>query len=236
MTRLMRAATLLISGALVSLFPTSARAQEQSAGTGAVSTADPGDSSGGGKFGLGADILFLVPVGSLSNLTGPQLGPVIRLGYRVIPRLEVTFRAGYLHGFGTTYEGLLDAPGRLVDVNVTSGVSNIPLWAGARFFFMSPHSGLYGAVEVGANVYTYRETIEPQSPQTGGPETELGPLENSNTQTRLGYNVGLGYVLSRSLPIDVRLQFSHLNLLLRSSNESAALLGLGGSVGYTFSF
>jgi len=50
------------------------------------------------KFGVGGDLLFLIPLGDLGNATGPQIGPVARFGYRVIPNLELTGRIGYLLG------------------------------------------------------------------------------------------------------------------------------------------
>ena len=230
MTRLMRGAKWLALSALLGLIPTSAWAQEPAG-------APQGPSrSTESRLSLGADAVFLVPVGILSDLTGPQLGPVLRVGYRPISRLELTLRSGFLFGFGTTRAGLLEAPGRLVDVDVTTRISNIPIWAGARWFFMDAPAGLYAALELGANVYTYSSSAVPQSPQTGEPSTEQGALEQSDTRVRLGYNVGLGYVLSPSLPLDFRLQFTHLNVLLRSSTETSALLSAGASVGYTFNF
>ena len=50
---------------------------------------------------------------------------------------------------------------------------------------------------------------------------------------RAGFNLGVGYVLSKDLPIDVRLQFSYLNLIGTGSGEPA-LMGLGLSAGYSF--
>jgi len=175
------------------------------------------------KIGVGADAMVVIPVGDLSDVSGPQLGILGRFGYRVIPKLEVTGRAGYIYGFK---KGL--AAGIPGGENVKSGVSSIPIWAGARYFFMdnSP-AGLYAGAEIGLNFLTQRF------------EGENGASQSHGT-TRFGLNLAVGYVISPELPIDIRAQFIHYNLLGKDSGDDlvngseSALLGFGLGVGYTF--
>lgn len=162
-----------------------------------------------GKVGIGGDLLLLVPVGDLSDGTGVLLGPVLRGGYRVLPPLEVTGRIGYLFGFNKSVGG------------GSSSLSDIPIWAGARYFFLDPDAGPYGGAEIGLNVLR-------ASASAGG-------IDFSDSTTRFGFNLQAGYVISKELPIDFKLQFSHLNLLGQEDGETAAL-GIGLSAGYTYQF
>ncbi|MDB5221094.1 MAG: hypothetical protein JWO86_9021 [Myxococcaceae bacterium] len=164
------------------------------------------------RFGIGLDAQLLFPVGQFSNYTGVQLGPLLRLGYRVVPRLEATLRSGYLFGLNTT-------SGAGISLNVT----NIPIWLGARYWFMDPSAGVYGAVEIGANL------MQSHFDANGGPFVPSG----SAALNRGGFNLGAGYVLSKELPIDVRLQFSYLNLIAADPADGS-LVSIGLSVGYTF--
>lgn len=179
----------------------------------------PADSSAdeGKKIGIGGDLQFVVPIGDLSDATGPLIGPLVRFGYRVIPPLELTGRIGYLFGIGKTPAG-----------STTSvSVSDIPVWVGGRYFFMEPRAGFYGAAEIGLNFLKPHLSPDPPS----NPLTD----ELLKTRTRFGFNLGVGYVISEDLPIDIRAQFMDLNLLGTNTGETAQL-GLGLSVGYTFSF
>jgi hypothetical protein len=207
--------TLAVSAvALSSLFFTgSAFAQDmpappqEGAPAPAAPTADSGDDDDK-KIGLGGDLLFMLPLGDFADASGPLVGPVLRAGYRVMPPLEVTLRLGYLLNFGK------DAGGATLKTNI------LPIWAGARYFFMEPHAGLYGAAELGVNMLF--PSVSPEIPGV-----------TLDTQTRFGFNLGAGYVISKELPIDFRLQLSHLNLIGTETNEKAAI-GLGLSAGYTF--
>lgn len=165
------------------------------------------------KFSLGADLLFVLPVGDFANATGLQVGPLIRAGYRFMPQLEGTARIGYLFAFNTSqpigngYNGNLH-------------VADLPIWLGARYFFMDWPAGPYAAAELGMNFLMANASA-----------TIAGMnVSQSNTDTRVGFNLGAGYVWSKELPIDVRLQLSYFNL----AGPEKALLGIGLSAGYSF--
>ncbi len=171
------------------------------------------------KIGIGVEAQFMLPIGDFSDSTGPQIGPLVRFGYRVIPALELTARTGYLFGIGKTPKGA--AAGSDTSISV----SNIPIWLGARYFFMEPYAGLYGAAELAINLMTAH--------------VSAGGLSASEGQTREGFNLGVGYVISKDLPIDIRAQFSMLNLLGKNDVAGVSeptLLAIGISGGYTFQF
>lgn len=169
------------------------------------------------KITVGADAQFVIPVGDMSNATGPQIGVLVRGGYRVIPPLEITARIGYLAGLSKSQTS--------GGVTTSESISNIPIWVGARYFLMNAPAGPYGAAEIGVNAMTGHES-----------GTISGVSESaSNGITREGFNLGVGYVLSPDLPIDVRVQFSDFNLLGQQSGEKT-FLGIGISAGYSFFF
>ena len=171
------------------------------------------DESSPRRFSLGADALLMLPVGRFSNYTGVQLGPLLRIGYRVLPRLEATIRSGYLFGFQTTN-----------GAGISLSVSNIPIWLGARYFFNDPEPrGLYGAVEIGANL------MQSHFDANGGPFVPSG----SAALTRGGFNLGAGYVIGKDLPVDLRLQLSYLNLVAADPVDGS-LITIGLSAGTTF--
>ena len=166
------------------------------------------------KIVVGGDVQFMLPLNSdFSNVSGPWIGAVVHGGYRVTPALEVTARIGYLAGLSKSNGPL------------SSSISDIPIWVGARYYFMNAPAGLYGAAEIGLNDMTLKasETVGGQS------------VSASTGLTREGFNVGAGYVISPDLPIDIRAQFMYLNLLGTDSGEKA-LFGLGISAGYSFFF
>ncbi|AKU99022.1 hypothetical protein AKJ09_05686 [Labilithrix luteola] len=176
--------------------------------TSADAPAKTDDGDDGKKIGLGGDLLFLIPTGDLADATGPQIGPLFRAGYRVIPALEVTGRIGYLFAFSKSVG------------QVDSSVTTVPIWAGARYFFMEPKAGLYAGAEVGLNIITGHVS--------GG-----GVSVSSDSQTRFGANIGAGYVISKELPIDIRAQLTMYNLLGKEDGEKT-YLGVGLGAGYTF--
>ena len=166
------------------------------------------------RIGIGGDVLIVVPFGTLSDASGPLLGPMVRGGYRVKPPLEITARAGYLFGFGKDR-------GR----GTTTSESLLPIWVGARYFVLDPHAGPYGAAEVGLNLLQLH--IDPDPGSVADDAKKL--------RARGGFDLGLGYVLSKRLPIDFRVQFTYFNLLGTETGDKA-FLGLGLSAGYTFAF
>jgi hypothetical protein len=166
------------------------------------------------KITVGGDVQLVIPFSDMANATGPQIGALVRGGYRVIPPLEITGRIGYL-------AGLSKSQGTIEGVPYSTSISNVPIWLGARYFFMNAPAGLYGAAEIAVNIMTANASAGGSSHGTG--------------ITREGFNLGAGYVVSKELPIDVRLQLSDFNLLGTSSGEKA-LLGIGLSAGYSFFF
>jgi len=183
------------------------------------------------KIALGGDLQFVIPIGDFSDVTGPEIGALFHFGYRVLPQLEITGRAGYLFGLNKSH----DYAG---NTTIKQHVSDFPIWGGARYFFMADQApaGLYGAAEVGFNFLNSSYTTE-----VGGAEVSSG----SDGTTRLGFNLGAGYVLSRDLPLDFRGQLMFYNLIGKDSNSATvggstisssepSAIGIGLSVGYTY--
>ena len=81
---------------------------------------DPSTNEADKRIGVGLDALFLLPIGDFADVSGVIAGPVVRFGYRVIPRLEIALRAGYLFGTTKTQNG------------VHTNVDILPLWLGAH--------------------------------------------------------------------------------------------------------
>lgn len=179
--------------------------------------ADPSTNDADKRIGVGINAVFLIPVGAFADATGPSVGPVVHFGYRVIPALELAMRAGYL--FAASKDQGAGVVGRL-DI--------LPVWLFARFFVLNPYVGPYVAADVGANLYL--PTREPQLPAPFGDAVTEG-------RWRFGANVGAGYVLSVSLPVDLRAQLMMPNLGRKEDklNEKNHV-GIGLSVGYTLQF
>lgn len=170
------------------------------------------------RLGLGVDAQLLLPIGAFAETTGAQVGPLVRLGCRLIGDLELTIRLGFLFAFEreVPYVGGL---------SFAQGFNVRPVWLGARYFFMDRRAGLYGAAEVGINFMV--------------PTAATGSLAN-DLQARLGFNVGVGYVISENVPIDIRAQLTMINLLPRDTQEvggvaiaEAPYFAVGLSAGYT---
>lgn len=204
---------LALSGVVLTslLFTGSAFAQGAAPAPAAGGTAPANDSvsSDDKKMTLGIDAQFMLPIGDLADATGPQIGPLVRFGYRVIPALELTGRVGYLFGLSKEVGPF------------KSSLSNIPIWVGARYFFMDAPAGFYGAAELAVNLMSAK--------------IEAGGQSASTSVTREGINLGVGYVISKELPIDLRAQFSLLNLLGKETNETS-FTAIGISAGYSFFF
>ncbi|HEY6459869.1 MAG TPA: outer membrane beta-barrel protein [Polyangiaceae bacterium] len=170
------------------------------------------------KIVVGGDAQFVLPLNSdFSNGSGPWIGVVAHGGYRITPAFEVTARVGYLAGLSKSQSTTIGGQ----KFSVSESISDIPIWIGARYYFMDAPAGLYGAAEIGINAMTGHFSEDGVSASTG--------------ETREGFNVGAGYVISPDVPIDIRVQFMDLNLLGTSSGEPS-LLGLGISAGYSFFF
>lgn len=167
----------------------------------------PPDDGPGKMAEMGGDVEFVIPVGELSESTGPLIGALFHAGYRVAEPFEFTIRTGYLYGLWN------DA------VPSALAMSVIPIRAGARFFFMDPPAGIYTAAEFAMNVLL-RSTDLPEG------YLALDP------QVRFGVNLGVGYVISKETPIDFRTQFILLNPILAEEGEPN-LFGLGLSAGFT---
>jgi hypothetical protein len=149
-----------------------------------------------------------------------MIGPLLRFDYRVVEQLELTGRIGYLTGLSTTTSGF--AQGSQVDTHL----SGVPIWMGARYFFMKdkPFAGVYGAAELGMNLLYNSSVLRDSTGQS---------ITLSDSYNRFGFDLGAGYIISRELPIDFRLQYTMLNLLGRVGGETTAH-AIGVSAGYTF--
>ncbi|MDB4943619.1 MAG: hypothetical protein JWP97_3153 [Labilithrix sp.] len=180
------------------------------------SPADPTTNETGKRIGVGVDALFVLPLAELGETTGPLGGPVLRFGYRVVPRLELALRAGYLFGIARRSAG--------ADVRVDI----LPLWVGARFFAWRPFKGPYVALEGGMNSIL---------PKISPPPTTRTAERFVELRRRFGGNVGAGWLFSEKLPIDVRVQVMVLNLIGRNEDLNEGLnVALSVGAGYTLQF
>ena len=200
------------------MFATPAFADDAPAGGGAAAAAStaapaaPAASSDddGKKIGVGGDLLFTLPLGDYADASGPGIGASIRLGYYVMPQLEAYLRAGYQMGLKKEI-----VPG------AKAGLNNIPIYVGGRYFFMQPYAGLYGSVEIGANMLSFSFDPDPPVKPDG--------------RTRFGATIGAGYVISKELPINIGAQFALLNLIGKESGETD-IMGINILAGYEARF
>lgn len=164
------------------------------------------------QLSFGADLLGMVPVGNFADATGPLIGVVARVGLRLRPEVELTARFGYLSGLSKTqYSG-----GHTWE----NSVSDIPLWLGVRCFFgPDPYEGPYVDAEFGLNVLSSKVTASGASA--------------SETNERIGFHMGGGYIVSKAIPIDLHLQLMYVNL--PDPGEKAAL-AVGVGIGYTYRY
>lgn len=168
-----------------------------------------GAEDSGKKIIVGGDILFTLPLGDLADATGPLVGASVRAGYYLMPQFEGFVRVGYQLGLSKTTG------------KVKTSINNIPVYLGGRYFFMEPGTGLYGQVEVGANLL--ESTVD------------LGGASLSSSTTRFGFNAGAGYVISKELPLNIGAQLNYLNLLGTEAGEKSAI-GATVQVGYAARF
>lgn len=179
-----------------------------------AASADPAPAAAEKKINLGADLHFGLPIGNLANGTGPQIGAVLRGGYMVMPELEVTLRTGYVFGLSKD-----------VGFGVDASISYIPIMVGGRYFVMSPGAGLYGGLELGPNILMLK---------AGGGTATYGPVtvavpSSSTTDVKFGGQLGIGYVISKELPLDIKAQFQMLDI-----GDAGNSMTVGLNVGYTF--
>lgn len=179
----------------------------------APAAAEEGDD--GKKIGVGGDLLFTLPIGDMADGTGPLIGASLRGGYYVMPQFEAYARLGYQFA-------LKKEQGSTIAGTIKTGINNVPLYVGGRYFFMQPYAGVYGNVELGANLLV--------------PVAEAGGVSASgDTQTRFGANIGAGYVISKELPINIGAQFALFNLIGQESGEKM-LMGINFLAGYEARF
>ena len=170
----------------------------------------------GKRIGVGIEAMFVAPVSDFRDLTGPIAGPVLRFGYRVLPILEIAIRGGYLFGTRKTVDGVLTK----VDI--------LPLWVGTRLFMWKPFVGPYVSLEGGMN--SLLPTVDP-APTTASAE------KRSELRRRFGGNMGLGYLVSEGLPIDLHAQVMLLNLIGQSSDLGETMnVAVSLGAGYTLQF
>jgi hypothetical protein len=164
------------------------------------------------QLSFGADLLGMVPVGNFADATGPLSGVVARVGLRLRPEVELTARFGYLSGLSKTqYSG-----GQTWE----NSVSDIPLWLGVRCFFgPDPYEGPYVDAEFGLNVLSSKVTASGASA--------------SETNERIGFHMGGGYIVSKAIPIDLHLQLMYVNLP-DTGKKTALAVGVG--IGYTYRY
>ncbi|OQB16452.1 MAG: hypothetical protein BWY17_01779 [Deltaproteobacteria bacterium ADurb.Bin207] len=148
-------------------------------------------------IGLGGDAAVFMPIGNLGDGVGPMLGALLKLEVPVNPGLEVTGRAGYLYG---------------LEKNDCCSMSDIPIWAGVRYFFDGSFENAYVGGELGLNMVTAK--------------VEVMGVSASASDTDFGAGLSVGF---KPGDLDVRGTFSMLDL-----GHAGDSMLVGASVGYTF--
>lgn len=182
--------------------------------TGLVSTAAlaqeaaPAVEADKGQAAVGADVGILLPLGNLGDATGLMLGGLVKLEYPISPALEVTGRVGYFYGLSKE-----PVPG------FKQSWSNIPIWAGARYFFGGARDGAYAGAELGLNMISWKQEV----PAIGG-LIPGGSLSGSSTE--VGLNGSVGYKIG---DLDLRGTLHFLDI-----GHPGDTMGLGLTAGYSF--
>lgn len=164
------------------------------------------------RFVVARDFGVAVPVGKLAETAAAMYGPIVRLGFHIDDRFEVAVRAGYQRGFDKEVAG------------VTGSLSSLPIGAGARWFFFGNRELLYAGLEVGVTVFRHKHTAR----------TSFFDVSADATWVRPSADVALGFVWSRTTPIDLRAQVSSLDLISRGGPTGA--LAVGVTAGYSIYF
>jgi hypothetical protein len=153
---------------------------------------------------LGADFELAVPIGNLSDGAGLGFGALIRFEYGLMPKLNLTGRAGYIHFLGK-------------DRGVgTASFRSIPVLAGAKYDITDI---VYLAGELGISNNGVSADID-LGPMFGGKQTV------SNNETDVALTIGAGM---RFGDIDARAGLMFLDI--GHAGDSTAI---GINVGYNF--
>ena len=100
-----------------------------------------------GVIGLHAEPVMMVPMGSLANVTGPGIGGLLGLDYRLSNAWLLTGRAGYIAGSSATLA--------VAGATVNSSLSYAPALAGAKVYLAGTDwAHLYAAGEGGVVIIT----------------------------------------------------------------------------------
>lgn len=196
---------ILFALALVGLASSPALAQDEAttpppADPAAAPAATPAatPAAAGSLMAVGADLQLALPIGDLGDGAGIGIGGLAKFQYTVMPNLAVTARAGYVH--------------HLAKNDIT--FSEIPIWLGAKYFFIP---AVYGGLELG---YIQSKV----SADFMGTTIEA-------SEWNLGMGVGAGYEMAGvgpgSLDIGAKLQM----LDLGNASES---MQIAAHVGYNF--
>jgi hypothetical protein len=190
-------------------------------------TESPREKSGDQKdYFVGADLEVVVPLGDMADVTGPQLGPLLRVGWRISPAVWFCGRIGYLGGLKksqTTY-----VP---TTVTIDQSITSVPIWLGVRLAYPNEVAGPYVSIDAAAfNILAATATASPASVNS-----QTSSSSNANHAT-MGFNFGFGYVLSPKIPIDIAAQVSYFNAFTFGDSGDKPLLGVGFSVGYALFF
>jgi hypothetical protein len=163
-------------------------------------------------FVVARDFGLAVPVGHFTESAEAMYGPLVRLGFHVNDSFELGVRAGYQRGFEREIAG--------IKTSLSMGLIN----ASVRWFVLGDRSGPYTGAEVGVNVFRQKLT----------PRTSIFDIDADATWARPGANVGIGFVWSRSFPLDLRAQVAAVDLLAKGGPANA--LALGVTAGYSIFF
>jgi nucleoid-associated protein YgaU len=157
--------------------------------------AAPADAAAAGeKLTIGADAAFQLPLGNFADATGMGFGALVRGEFNVIPKLNITFRTGYIYSLGKEILG------------VKYSVANIPAWAGGKYFITDM---FYGAAEVGMNMFMSKVSGELFGVS----------MDTTSTDYKFGATIGAGALLG---PLDVKAQFEILSLA--DAGDSMAIM------------
>lgn len=124
--------------------------------------------------------LALIPLGAIAETTGPGIGATVGFDHRLVPSFSLTGRVGYIGG--------LDKEKALGPMKLTSSVSEVPVFAGVKYFFAGQPKGLYYAQELGIVFTTVAEETK-----TDDPTLASVNRKGSDTSVLFGGNLGVGY-------------------------------------------
>lgn len=192
---MIRKLSALTLGAAVALSTATAFAQE----------AGPASSGGDMPLAMGADLAFMLPMGDFGDASGPLLGAMFKLEHALSPNLGFTGRIGYL--FGLEKE---PAPG------LKSSITDVPIWAGIKYYVSAPRDGFWVGAEAGLNYLT-----------ATAKGNVLGvEFEASDSEMKFGAGARAGYRLGA---VDIGAGLTMLDL--GEAGDSMAVLA---TVGYDF--